>query len=274
MRQLLSKSLLFLSLTTASIGISSCSKDGGGDGVVLFSIEDDKALGDKVAAQTDSTYRAKGQLLDPKDSRNNQAYAHLKIIVDKVLNNSSGQLQYRNEFPWDVKIIKDDKTLNAFASPGGHIYVFSGLIKFLDHEDQLAGVLAHEIAHADRRHTSRQLQQQYGIGLLLSVVLGENPGQLAQIAAGLGQLKFSRDFEREADMYSVTYLSGTEYACDGTAGFFIKSQQLGEASQPEFLSTHPNPDNRIQAIQAKAAELKCQGKTQNDTNLKALKSLL
>ncbi|RYU76742.1 M48 family metalloprotease [Hymenobacter persicinus] len=273
MRQLLFKSLLFLSLAAGSAAMTACSS-GDGDGVLLFSVQDDIALGDKVAAQTDSTYRAKGQLLDPKDSRNNQAYAYLGNVVNKVLNNSSGQLQHRNDFVWDVKIIKDDATLNAFASPGGHIYVYSGLIKFLDHEDQLAGVLAHEIAHADRRHTSRQLQQQYGISLLLSLLGGDNPNQLAQIAAGLGQLKFSRDFESEADMYSVVYLSGTDYACDGAAGFFIKSQSLGEASQPVFLSTHPNPDNRIQAIQGKASELKCQGKTQNDTNLAGLKNLL
>ncbi|GAA4007635.1 M48 family metallopeptidase [Hymenobacter fastidiosus] len=272
MRQLLSKSLLFLSLAAAGTGLSSCSKEGGGDGVVLFSVQDDIDLGARVAAQTDSTYRASGQLLDPKDPRNAAAYAALSTVVNKVLN--SGKLDHRNDFVWDVKIIRDDKTLNAFASPGGHIYVFSGLIKFLDHEDELAGVLAHEIAHADRRHTSRQLQQQYGIGILLSVLLGENPNQLAQIAAGLGQLKFSRDFETEADSYSVIYLSGTDYACDGTAGFFIKSQAMGEASQPVFLSTHPNPGNRVQAIQAKAAELNCQNKSDNDTNLNKLKSLL
>jgi len=274
MRQLLSKSLLFLSLAAATAGASSCSKDGSGDGVLLFSIEDDIALGAKVAAQTDSTYKANGQLLDPTLAANRDTYTYLSNVVNKVLNNTSGQLQHRNDFVWDVKIIKDDATLNAFASPGGHIYVYSGLIKFLDHEDQLAGVLAHEIAHADRRHTSRQLQQQYGISLLLSLVLGENPGQLAQIAAGLGQLKFSRDFESEADMYSVIYLNGTDYACDGAAGFFIKSQSLGEASQPVFLSTHPNPDNRIQAIQAKGTELNCRNKTQVDTNLNGLKSRL
>ncbi|GAA3941605.1 M48 family metalloprotease [Hymenobacter algoricola] len=273
MRQLLSQSLLFLSLTTAAVSVSSCAKDGeGGDGVLLFSVQDDIDLGAKVAAQTDSTYRAKGQLLEPTDSRNRQAYAYLGTVVNKVLN--SGKLEHRNDFVWDVKIIKDDATLNAFASPGGHIYVFSGLIKYLDHEDQLAGVLAHEIAHADRRHTSRQLQQQYGIGVLLSLLLGENPNQLAQIAAGLGQLKFSRDFEKEADTYSVIYLSGTDYACDGAAGFFIKTQAAGGGNPPEFLSTHPNPDNRVEAIQAKAAELNCRNKTQSDTNLAGLKAVL
>jgi predicted Zn-dependent protease len=109
-------------------------------------------------------------------------------------------------------------------------------------------VLGHEIAHADRRHTSRLLQQQYGISALLTLLSGDNPNQLADLAAGLGQLKFSRDYEREADDYSVVYLNGTNYyACDGAAGFFIKAQQQGQNNPPEFLSTHPDPDNRIQA---------------------------
>ncbi|TGD80401.1 peptidase M48 [Hymenobacter wooponensis] len=269
MRRYLLKPWLLFGLVLTLGSMSSCSKDG--DGVVLFSVEDDKALGQKVAQETDSTYRAKGQLLEK--SSNARAYTLLNQIVTRVLN--SGQLQYRNEFPWDVQIIKDDQTQNAFATPGGHIYVYSGLIKFLDSEDQLAGVLGHEIAHADRRHTSRQLQQQYGISLLLSVLLGENPGQLAEIATGLGQLKFSRDFEREADEYSVVYLNGTNYyACDGAAGFFIKAEAQGQSATPEFLSTHPNPGSRIQDIQTKADQLGCRSRNTSNGSLNELKSLL
>ncbi|MDF7811436.1 M48 family metalloprotease [Hymenobacter sp. YC55] len=259
------KSLALLSLVATLGGTTACSDD-----PILFSIEDDKALGEQVAAQTDSTYRAKGQLLER--SSNPRAYQLLDGVVNKVLN--SGQLQYRNEFPWDVKIIKDDATQNAFATPGGHIYVFSGLIKFLEDESQLAGVLGHEIAHADRRHTSRQLQNEYGINTLLSLVLGENPGQLVQIASGLGQLKFSRDFEREADQYSVIYLNPTTYSCDGAAGFFIKSEAQGGANTPEFLSTHPNPGSRVQDIQAKAAELKCQSRTVSNSNFEELRRII
>ena len=269
MLHILRKPWLLLSLAT-TLGAAACSGDGKGDGVVLFSIEDDKALGDQVAAETDSTYRAKGQLLER--ASNARAYQLLDPIVNRVLN--SGELAHRNDFPWDVKIIKDDATQNAFATPGGHIYVFSGLIKFLDNESQLAGVLGHEIAHADRRHTSQQLQQQYGISLLLSLVLGENPNQLAQIAAGLGQLKFSRDFEREADDYSVVYLNKTIYSCDGTAGFFSKAQSSGQANSPEFLSTHPDPGSRIEAITAKAQSLGCTGRTVDNSSFLALKNAL
>ncbi|WP_324670688.1 M48 family metalloprotease [Hymenobacter sp. GOD-10R] len=241
-------------------------------GFSLFSIEDDKALGNQVAAQTDSTYRAKGQLLD-RNSKNARAYQLLDGVVNRVLN--SGQITYRTQFPWDVKIIKDDATQNAFATPGGHIYVFSGLIKYLDQEDQLAGVIGHEIAHADRRHSIKSLQKQYGVSFLLSIALGKNPGQLAQIAAGLGQLKFSRDYEREADSYSVAYLKATNYySCDGTAGFFIKAEKAGQSNPPEFLSTHPNPGSRIANIQAKAKQLGCTGRSSSSANLTELKKLL
>jgi predicted Zn-dependent protease len=94
-------------------------------------VQDDIALGEQVAAQTDSTYRAQGKLLE-RNAANARAYALLDPIVNRVLN--SGQLQHRNDFVWDVKIIRDPNIQNAFATPGGHIYVFSGLIDFLENE--------------------------------------------------------------------------------------------------------------------------------------------
>lgn len=234
----------------------SCTQDKNGDRL-LFSIEDDIKLGMQVSAEVDSTYRAKGQLIERNDPKYAAAYQHLDQVVNRILN--SGKVSYQTEFAWDTKIIKDDSTLNAFATPGGHIYVFSGLIKYLDNEDQLAGVLGHEIAHADKRHTTKQLQTQYGIALLLSVALGNNPGTLAQIATGLATLKFGRDAEREADDYSVVYLAGTNYyACNGAAGFFEKMLAQNQSSgTPEFLSTHPDPGNRVQAINAKAQQEGC-----------------
>ncbi len=256
-----------------TLGFSSC-KDNEG---VIFSIEDDKKLGAQVSQQVDSTYKAKGQLLE-RNSSNAEAYSRLDRIVNRVLN--SGQVKYRNEFPWTIKIINDPNTLNAFATPGGYIYVYTGLIKFLEDEDHFAGVLAHEIAHADKRHSVRQLQRDYGIAILLSVALGNNPGTLQQIAgqlAGtLGGLKFSRDAETEADNTSVTYLGGTNYyACDGAAGFFIKmNQEANQADPPEFLSTHPNPENRVQNIQQQAQQQGCKTTTAPDTDFSELKRSL
>ncbi|RAK69633.1 M48 family metalloprotease [Hymenobacter edaphi] len=243
-------------------------------GFNIFSVDQDVALGAQVAHQTDSMYQAKGQLM--ARGSHARAYQLLDGVVNRVLDN--GNLKYRTKFPWDVKLIKDDATQNAFATPGGHIYVFTGLVKFLDNESQLAGVLGHEIAHADRRHSTQLLQRQYGVGMLASVVLGKNQGMLAQIAnglAGVTSLKFSRTFEQEADKYSTVYLNGTRYyACDGAAGFFIKAEKQGSGNPPEFLSTHPNPGSRIQAIQNNARSLGCTGRSVSNSNFEELKRLL
>src|SRR5690606_36932859 len=152
--------------------------------------------------------------------------------------------------------------LNAFATPGGYIYVYTGLIKYLDNVDALAGVLGHEIAHADLRHTSRNLQKQYGVSMLLSILVGDNASQLEQIAAQLAGtvagLQFSREYETESDLRSVEYLAETEYACDGAKIFFQKLEAAGQGGGlPQFLSTHPSPDNRIENIVEKAEEENC-----------------
>lgn len=275
MKKLRNIPLLLLAIT-GFFTLNSCDSSD----LVLFSIEDDKALGLQVSEQVDSTYRAKGQLLERNSTNQNvrTAYTHLDLIVNRVLN--SGEVQYKDEFNWTIKIIDDKETLNAFATPGGYIYVFTGLLQFLDDEDHFAGVLAHEIAHADQRHSVKQLQRSYGISLLLSIALGNDPGALQQIAgqlAGtLAGLQFSRGAETEADAYSVAYLAGSDYyACDGAAGFFIKmTNEEQQGNPPEFLSTHPNPENRIQDIENLAQDRKCKTTTSPNTDFAAIKQAL
>ena len=225
---------------------------GGKDGdPVLFSLEDDRQMGEQTAHQVDSIYA--GKILDRATYP--VAYQYIDSVRDVIL--ASDKIRYKDEFTWEVKLINDE-TLNAFATPGGHIYFYTGLIKYLNKADHFAGVMGHEIAHADRRHTSQQLQRQYGISVLLSVLSGGNPGLLSQIAAGLVTLKYSRGAESEADAYSVEYLQDTQFACNGAAGFFEKLIQEGQGGgQPEFLSTHPNPDNRVADINQKADQANC-----------------
>ncbi len=222
----------------------------------LFSVQDDISLGQEVSAQIEN---------DPQfnilsRANNAQAYGYLDSVVNAILN--TGQVAYRDEFIWEVKIIQDDNTLNAFATPGGFIYVYTGLIKFLDNADAFAGVLGHEIAHADLRHTSRNLQRQYGISLLLQIIAGESESELttiaAQIAGTAAGLSSSREFETESDEKSVEYLAATGFACDGAKLFFQKLENSGQNGQtPEFLSAHPSPENRIENIEEKAQEENC-----------------
>jgi predicted Zn-dependent protease len=140
--------------------------------------------------------------------------------------------------------------LNAFAAPGGYMYFYTGIIKYLDNEAQFAGVMAHEMAHADLRHSTSMLTKKYGVQILLSIILGQANSQLADIVAslayGLGELAYSRDNEYQADEKAVEYTYQTTYDARGIAGFFIK---MDEAPRPpEFLSTHPSPENRVEKI--------------------------
>jgi len=213
-------------------------------GLNFFSIQDDIALGKELEQQIASSPSEYPVL---SESTYPQAYAYIRGLRDSILN--GGKVFYKDEFEWKVKIIQDDNTLNAFCAPGGYIYVYTGLIKYLDTEDELIGVLGHEMAHADRRHSTDQLSKQYGLSLLLSVVTGTiGQSQLAEIAASLTSLAFSRKDETEADEYSVKYLCPTSYNAAGAAGFFEKIEAQGGQNPPQFLSTHPNPDNRIQNI--------------------------
>ncbi len=242
------------------------------DEVNLLTIEQEIALGKKVKTEIES---------DPKkypilaENGNEQAYAHVRAITQKILN--TGKVANRTKFAWEVKIIKDDKTLNAFCTPGGYIYVYTGLIKFLDSEDQLAGVMGHEIAHAAQRHTGRSITKAYGVDYVLGLIVGSSKSQnvqmIKQITEGVVGLRFSRGHETEADEYSVTYLCGTGYNSAGAAGFFKKMQGKGGAP-PEFLSTHPDPKNRVKDIETRARALGCAGNDTNSEEYARLKTLL
>jgi len=250
--------------------LSSCDKN---DNISVFSIQNDLELGQEVDQQITSDPQF--SILDR--NQNPQAYAYLDSMTGAIL--QSDAVAYRDEFAWEFKIINDSQTLNAFATPGGYIYVYTGLIKYLDEPDALAGVMAHEIAHADLRHTSRNLQRKYGVSILLSIVLGEDPGQLEQIAgqvAGtLSGLSFSREFERESDAKSVEYLADTEYGCQGAKLFFQKLEASGQGGDtPQFLSTHPSPDNRVSDIEDKVSEVGCATDLQNPTRYQRFQNVL
>jgi predicted Zn-dependent protease len=245
--------LLPFLIVVIGLGTTMTSCDGG---INLFSLSDDINLGKQVEAQILSN-PSQYPILD--SARYASTYQYLKDIRNRIL--QSGKVSHVNDFQWKTYIIRNDTVLNAFCVPGGYIFVYTGIIKYLDNEDQFAGVLAHEIAHADQRHSTQSMTTQYGIQTLLDVVLGKNQGALVQIASGLASLKFSRTHEADADAHSVMYLSGTQsyYACNGAAGFFQKlcSSPQGCNGGPAFLSTHPDPGDRITSINSKATELGC-----------------
>ena len=244
----------FALLAISGFLLFSCGNLGSGKnkGINLFTIDQDRQLG----AQVDAEILANPQEYPILDSvRNKEVYQYIYGIRNTILN--SGKVTYKDQFLWRIRIINKE-VLNALCTPGGYIYIYTGILKFLDSEDQFAGVLAHEIAHADMRHSTRQMTQMYGIEMLLSVLAGDRE-MVKQVTAGLIGLKFSRNHETEADYKSVEYLCNTPYNAAGGAGFFQKISEIGNANPPEFLSTHPNPDNRIEAFNNNKLTMGCQG---------------
>lgn len=268
----------FLSLTLIGFSFavlttfSGCKKGG----LNIFTIEDDKAFGAQMETEiagNPTEYPLVSESAYPA------AYAYLNGLKNEIL--AGGKIEHANDFVWKLYIVKDDAVQNAFCTPGGYIYVYTGLIKYLNNASSLAGVLGHEMAHADKRHSTEQMTKQYGLELLVAVVAGTtNQTQLAQMAASLSSLAFSRSDEKEADEFSVTYLCPTRYRADGAADFFQKLDADGVSCNgvQAFFSTHPCPDNRIANIQSNAASQNCTtgdiGTTDDVNNYTAFKASL
>lgn len=246
------KSTIILTFAVLMFTAVSCKKGSDESPINLFSVDDDIEFGKSVEAEIASNPQ-EFPVLD--EAAYPEAYQHLNRIRDSILN--TGMLFYEDKFEWKVRIIRNDTMLNAFATPGGYMYFYTGIIKYLDNEAQFAGVMAHEMSHADLRHSTSMLTTTYGVQMLLSILLGQANSQLADIVAnlayGLGELAYSRTMEFKADEKAVEYLYATSYDARGIAGFFIK---LDDApNPPQFLSTHPSPENRIEKINEKWVEL-------------------
>jgi predicted Zn-dependent protease len=233
------KNVLLLLLVLVCTGmLSSC-------GFNMFPVSDDVKLGSQLDAEIRSNPR------EYPISTNQEVTNYVQNMANEIL--QSPQVKYRGRFAYKVAVINDDKTANAFCTPGGYIYVYTGLMKMLDNEASLAGVMGHEIAHAEMRHGTQKMTKIYGLQTMLEMVLGNNPGRTTQMAANLfsGQalLAYGRDNESESDSLSFAYLKTTKWF-PGGAKFFFKKLQDGRGTSvvDRMLSTHPLPQDRVTAF--------------------------
>lgn len=243
------KSFIKVSIILAVITgfTNGCDKD---RGFIIMPVSQEIELG----RQLDSTIIANPTEYPilPK-STNPEAYAYLEGMMQEILNNEAEPLKYKDRFEWKITIIDKD-VMNAFAAPGGKLYFYTGLMKYLKNGASLAGVLGHEMSHADLRHSARQMQKYYGMNFAASILFGTDKSQLEQILTdvgeGLAQLQFSRGDEYQADEFSVRYLKGTMYDPKGISGFFEQLNSDGKTNDTwEVLSTHPSDANRLKNIE-------------------------
>ena len=165
-------------------------------------------------------------------------------------------------YPFTFEVVADP-TINAFALPGGPMFINTGLLKAVDNEAQLAGVMGHEMSHVILRHGTNQASKAQLIQLpaiLASQTAGGSMiGKLAQAGIGLGAngvlLKFSRTAESQADLMGSHLMADAGYDPVQMAKFFEKLSAEGGARGPQFFSDHPNPDNREAAIQKEVSRL-------------------
>ncbi len=161
--------------------------------------------------------------------------------------------------PYTMRVyVVNRPVVNALAAPGGHVVIFHGLLERTATPEELAGVMAHELQHILRRHTTRAVIQDVGTGLLLMALTGDVTGPLAyglQAARALGELSYSRRAEEEADLEGMKMLLAARVDPAGMIAFFAKIQKE-EGTQPKalaYLSSHPMPAERIARLKAMAA---------------------
>ena len=172
------------------------------------------------------------------------------------------KISHRPGLKFEFKVM-DSPVINAFAVPGGFVYVTRGILAYLNNEAEFAGVLGHEIGHVTARHSAKQYskaqlsQLGFGLGSALSETFRKYAG-IANFGVGMLFLKFSRDNERQADQLGVEYSTRVGYDANEMANFFATLERMqpssGADGLPGWLSTHPNPADRVAAVRKTAKE--------------------
>jgi predicted Zn-dependent protease len=169
----------------------------------------------------------------------------------------------RNDIEYHFTVIESDQ-INAFAAPGGYVYFYTGLLKLMDNEAEMAAVMAHEISHVVARHGIKRLQTAMGAQLAYQLVFGKDNNSEALNAAisvglGLAFAGYSRDAEREADRYGIIYMQKAGYDPHAAESMFQKLMSAGEAGSgsvfEKLASSHPESQERIDNAQVQIAEM-------------------
>ena len=191
----------------------------------------------------------------------------LKIYSDPVVTAYIDQLgqhlanhSQRRNITYHFKVVNTE-VVNAFAVPGGYLYVNIGLIRAAENESELAGVIGHEIGHVVGKHGVKQMTRQLGLAAVAQLALGEDQSKLKKMVANLATngvlTKYSRDAEREADMYAVQEMYDAGIDPEGMATFFEKLHNL-QKSKPsrlqQMFATHPLTTERITAVRSQIAQ--------------------
>lgn len=218
-----------------------------------YSVQDDVKVGRDASRQVEQ------QMPILNDS---QAQSYVSQVGERLVSAIPSQFQ-QPAFDYTFKVV-NARDINAFALPGGPMYVNRGMIEAARNEGEMAGVMAHEISHVALRHATAQatkqgsVKNQLGtIGLILggAILGGQQGAQLGMLGAQAIQTKYSREYETQADILGSQIMANAGYDPRDLANMFQTIAQQGGGRNPEWLSSHPDPGNRFQKINQEAAML-------------------
>ena len=207
-----------------------------------------------------------------------QIEQEMQMYSDSVVNAYIAQLgqhlvnhSQRQDITYHFKVVNTE-AVNAFAVPGGYLYVNIGLIRAAESESELAGVIGHEIGHVVGKHGVKQLTRQLGLAAVIQLALGEDQSKLEQIVTGLAAngilMKYSRDAEREADEYAVQEMYDAGIDPEGLAIFFerlLNLQRRSPSKLEQLFSTHPPTIERVTTIRSHITQLPRKSNLQKDS---------
>ncbi len=234
-----------------------------------FSPQQDIQLGQQAAAEVNRTMP-----ILPESSPVTQ---YVQRIGKELAAHAPGDIKW----PFSFHVV-NQKEINAFALPGGPIYINLGTIQAADDEAELAGVIAHETSHVVLRHSTQQASKAAIAQLPLAVLGGVLPqgaaGQLARLGISFGAqsvfLKYSRDAEREADLLGSQIMYDTGYDPYSMAEFFTKLEKQGGPGAPQFLSDHPSPGNRVEVVKEAISKYPKKNYRKNSAEFERIKSVV
>lgn len=173
--------------------------------------------------------------------------AYVDMVGQKLVQSS---LARETPYQYDFHLLADDKTINAFALPGGQCFITYALLAKLENEDQLAGVMGHEIGHVLGRHSAERIaNQEFWSTVAQGASVGMDAGQMAAAVGQMVNMKYGREDELESDFLGVKFMIDAGYNPEEMIGVMkILKEAAGPNRVPEFQSTHPDPENRIQKI--------------------------
>lgn len=221
---------------------SSCKKT---EDLVDFTEADEIALGDRLstAISEDSNFS-----VIPSQG-NSIPYGYANSRLSEIT--SSTFISKSDQFVWTIYLLDDDAR-QAFALPGGHIYISTGMVFFLDNEDQFSGLIAHLVAHVDQSHVTETLFFKYGVNRLKSIASSGNNEEISNIINDLELadefLSFTRGNEIQADTLAIAMLSETDQSCGAVGLFYAKTLNVQSNQQAQFIAAHQLELSRIEDI--------------------------